>query len=847
MRQVPAWGNPSARYVLIGEAPGLNEEETGEPFVGASGFRLKEWWGRAGLKREDFYILNVVEFRPPHNNIDAFDAGYIQQWMSHLHQRLTAVHDPWVIIPTGNYALYALTGKGKVKWHTHDGKETRAGITDWRGSILSYTDLSGRVIKVIPTIHPAATFRQPDLEGVCIRDWQKIAHEGAFRELNLPQRTHETRPSLERVEAYLGALRPDSIVACDIENPKPRQPLTGRIVAPIVCLAFADRPDHSLTIPVTRDYWGSEAVVERIWSLLRAVFSVPRLEWVFHNGLWDTFHLMWERGIHINRYRFDTLLLHHCLDPSDSHSLDYCASRDSREPFWKRDWKTYEGICKAGGIDESLWNYNGIDATTTRELFDVYHRRLVEQGRLEFYLKHYAALLEPLQALQLHGVKVDDPTRRWRLAHLMADCLELQDKLEDATGLKLYGKSSLSNTKLKHYLYDVLKLPKQERTRKARGEKTVTADELAVRKLMLKHKDALKVSGPLILDHKRKSKLREFCEEGRVDADGYFRSSYSLNTEAGRLSSKTNPNGTGGNAQNQDRELRDMFVPDDGMIGIEVDGSQVEARIDYALIFMLTGNKAMYDKAMARPDEYDQHTENASVIFQVPTERVTKDQRYLGKKCVHGAFRDMQGQKLADELLKDGYVLTARECTKYIEEFKQRVPGIDELFRWCRRQVLEHRYVESSWGHRLYFTYDRFSDEVYRRAYSFYPQADCAGWMNSLGLVPFFWYIQEQSKLAGRPVAHINVHAHDALFFSALPEYAYALTKFLVESMEQPWVVQPNLMQASDLRTVARYATITNFRIPCELKLGRSWKGTHEFKRLPAQEEFEDAVASLRG
>lgn len=779
--------------------------------------------------------VHNCEFRPPHNNIEAFDTAYLQQWMGYLQQRISGLGDPWILVPCGNYALYALTGKGKVKWHTHDGKQTRAGITDWRGSILEYTDLNGRKIKVVPTIHPAATFRQPDYEGVCIRDWIKIAHEGTFRETRLPQRVHATKPTLLEVDAYLRGLRAGSVVAVDIENPKPKEPLNEKVVAPIVCLGFADRPDASLTIPVTRDYWGSEGVVEQVWKLLSNTLQRHDISWVFHNGLYDTFHLTWERGIHVGNYQFDTLYMHHCLDPSDWHSLDYCASRDTREPFWKHEAKDPDEAAKYSSNLEAFWVYNGKDAAVTRELYDVYHHRLCEQGRLDFYQQHYAALLEPLQSLQLHGVKVDDSKRKLRLAHLMADCLELQDQLEEKTGLKLYGKSSLSNTKLKHYLYDVLGLPKQERTRKERGEKTVTADELAVRRLMLKHKKELADTGPLILAHKRKSKLREFCDEGRTDVDGYFRSSYSMNTEAGRLSSKANPNGTGGNAQNQDRELRDMFLPDDGMVGIEVDGSQVEARIDYALIYMLTGNKAMYDKAMMRPDEYDQHTENASVIFQVATEAVTKDQRYLGKKCVHGAFRDMQGQKLADELLKDGYVLTAKECGGYIEEFKKRVPGIDELFRWCRRQVIEHRFCESTWGHRLYFTYDRFSDEVYRKAYSFYPQADCAGWMNSLGLVPFFWYIEDMSKREGRPIGYINVHAHDALFFSVLPEYAYDATKFLVDSMEQNWLLQPK--HSDSLRV---------FRVPCTVKLGKSWKCTTEFNRLPSQQEFTDAVYSLQ-
>ena len=1131
MRQVCGWGNPAARYVLIGEAPGEREEETGEPFVGASGWRLKEWWEKAGLCRQDFYIDNVCQYRPPHNNIEAFERGYLEQWMSHLQERLSVLTDPWVLIPTGNYALYALTGKGKVKWHATDGKQPRAGILDWRGSILSYTDLHGRLIKVVPTIHPAATFRQADLEGVCIRDWQKIAKEGTFKELNLPKRNHVIRPTLEQVESYLGSFTTDDVVAVDIENPRPKEASNEAIPAPIVCLAFASRPDTSFTIPLTQNYWGSQAVVERVWSVVGAALRRPDVEWVFHNGLYDTFHLAWERALHVGNYRFDTLYLHHALDPSDWHSLDYCASRDTRQPFWKHEAKDPEEAAKYANNLEAFWTYNGIDACVTRELYDVYTTRLKEQGRLDFYLHHYADLLEPLQALQLHGIRVDEPTRKKRLTHLMADCIELQDQLQAATGTKLHGKSSLSNDKIKQYLYETLGLPKQERTRKARGEKSTTADELAVRKLLLKYPKVLGVTGPMMLDHKRKAKLREFYDEGRVDSDGRMRASYSMNTEAGRLSSSSNPNGSGSNLQNQSRDIRDMFLADEGMVGIEVDLSAAEARINYIMTYMLTGRKDLFEKAHVRPDEYDQHTENASFIFNVPSEQVTKDQRHLGKATVHGcvdgqtevltlggfkpiakltkwdsvaqwdmstgtisfvipthihqyqyegamyryrsstfsqyltpnhrmpywtnakykvqeaahschgadapvsghyegpehvnhdlirlivalqadgsiansqlswhlkkprkierlisllnrlgwsytrinssnqtvhirvsqvvgrealywlpnkvfterllqfdglgldalinelpywdgghdeglqcyrsaiednakwvqtichlrgyrtylrlklptkdsfsdkphwriawqkgvhvglpklhktsnwkgpvycvtvptsffvvrrngevsitgnSWRDMQGRKLADSLLKEGYVFAPNECQGFIDAYKQRMEGIDAYFRWCRRQAIEFRYVENSWGRRLHFTYDRFGDELYRRVYSFYPQAEVADWMNQLGLKPFFWYIQDCNRREGGLVAAINVHAHDALFFSVLPKYAYPLTKFLVDSLEQ-----------------SRSLYGTTLAIPTEIKCGTSWKGTHAWKRLPSQAVFEEAVHDL--
>jgi len=559
VRQVLGWGNPNARYILIGEAPGESEELKGEPFCGASGYRLNQWWQHANLTREDFYIDNVCQYRPPHNNIDAFDADYLKQWMSHLQQRIANLGDPYVLIPTGNYALYALTGKGKVKWHQTDGKSPRPGITDWRGSILSYTDLHGRTLKVIPTIHPAATFRQPDLEGVCIRDWIKIAKEGTFKDLNLPQRTHAIAETVEQVEDYFAGLKETDIVAVDIENPRDetieevRNESTGKIKKvtvkqppKIVCIAFSHTPSYSLTVPTTTESWNA-GTLSTIWTAIRRFLERSDIQKVFHNGLYDCFHLTWEHGIRVASYQHDTLYHSHCLDPSDQHSLAYCASHDTRQVFWKHDFKDPDEIARQFKYDTQLafWQYNGLDACVTRELYDVYTTRLRERGMLDFYLKHYGALLAPLQDLQLHGIRIDDEKRKLRLAHLMADCLELQDQLEEITGYKLHGKTSLSNDKLKHYLYTVLGLPKQERKRKKRGEKTLTVDGLAVRRLQLSHQQKMSVIAPLILTHKRKDKLTESYDEDRVDVDGRFRSSYSMNTEAGRLSSSTAPHGRG--------------------------------------------------------------------------------------------------------------------------------------------------------------------------------------------------------------------------------------------------------------------------------------------------------------
>src|SRR5262245_57824263 len=128
-RLVKDEGRTDARLVLIGEAPGANEEIQGRPFVGAAGQLIERWWRELGLGRRYFYITNVYPYRPQKNRIETVPRGELESWCDQLHQRISELVDPVVLVPTGNTALRALTGKSKSTKH--------------RGSIYSYRDRRG--------------------------------------------------------------------------------------------------------------------------------------------------------------------------------------------------------------------------------------------------------------------------------------------------------------------------------------------------------------------------------------------------------------------------------------------------------------------------------------------------------------------------------------------------------------------------------------------------------------------------------------------------------------------------------------------------------------------------------
>ena len=150
--RVPGLGPSNANIIIIGEAPGAEEERARRPFIGLSGRELDRSLGAAQIVRGACYITNVIKERPPSNDV----SKYIRQtgkgvWMSeeykafeaYLYEELNKL-DANVIVPVGNISLWATTRN----W----------GITKYRGSILhGVPELNGR--KVIPTIHPAGALR----------------------------------------------------------------------------------------------------------------------------------------------------------------------------------------------------------------------------------------------------------------------------------------------------------------------------------------------------------------------------------------------------------------------------------------------------------------------------------------------------------------------------------------------------------------------------------------------------------------------------------------------------------------------------------------------------------------
>ena len=137
---VPGVGDPNADFMLVGEAPGANEDEQGEPFVGQAGQLLNKIIGAIGLSRDDVFIANVLKHRPPGNRNPLPEE--ITACSPYLVRQIELIR-PKVIVALGTFAAQTLL-------------DTKLTIGKLRGQVHRYYG-----VPLVVTYHPAALLRNP--------------------------------------------------------------------------------------------------------------------------------------------------------------------------------------------------------------------------------------------------------------------------------------------------------------------------------------------------------------------------------------------------------------------------------------------------------------------------------------------------------------------------------------------------------------------------------------------------------------------------------------------------------------------------------------------------------------
>ena len=151
-------GNPEGRVMLVGEAPGADEDRIGKPFMGRSGQLLDRMLAAIGLDRSQVYVANIVPWRPPGNRTPTpQEIAICKPFIA----RQIELAGPEFLLCLGGPATQNLLG-------------VKDGILRTRGRWFPYRTEDGREIRALPTLHPAYLLRQPLQKRLGWRDFQAL-------------------------------------------------------------------------------------------------------------------------------------------------------------------------------------------------------------------------------------------------------------------------------------------------------------------------------------------------------------------------------------------------------------------------------------------------------------------------------------------------------------------------------------------------------------------------------------------------------------------------------------------------------------------------------------------------
>lgn len=803
---VPGYGNIHAKLAIVGEAPGYNEAQAGIPFVGTTGKMLEESLMEAGLSISECYRTNVFKYYPGDTRFESdailrINTGHtLAECLPQLWDELRTIgptgNGPNAILAVGDLALQTLTGK--------------EGIFTWRGSILeTKTDPK---IKVIPTVHPAALFKQKGGKSaipwrfwyIIKQDIYRAVEDSEFPELRLPIRQHRICRGSNELEKFL-----DKVVA---ETPKINGyiPLSTDIESyhniPAL-IGFAPNATEAMSTPLFNlgswkqghRLWQpgkglSKNEYVRIWRIFANVFADKRFKFIGQNFKYDHEKIENTLGFYIGPGRLlaDVGMMSHVIQPEFRIGLDFLTSIYTREPYYKEEGKEFD--INRHPLEQWM-TYNCKDCLVT---FEIYEKLLVDLRALgleDFYFNYKNELHDFYMAMERKGLKINETFRAEMFEKYIKMYNDHADEIKAATGYSIKP----TPHDAAWLLFKKLGLPERENTadetlsllyanhaQKNEPAKVAIRNILRMRRIRL----ALgKTIGAIPdFDGRMRSTWRIPGTETDRSATGVLDSPVRPElhiregvtaTRKGTLKKKRIGTSFHGMTKHGDigAEVRGMYVPDEGEWFGTADLSQAEARI----VALLANDKELVQLF----DTVDIHSLTASWLFGIKIEKVDKKGplRQTAKSVRHAGNYDMGKKKLVELLaiasLKYGMDLNMSEwrAGEILRKFHAFTPRIRSVFHasvvMCLKQ--DNRTLVNAFGRPRTF-HERWGDGLFREAYADIPQSTVPEHLKMAGL---------RIKKRAPEIMFVN-EAHDAFDWASKIEDFDRHARIVKEEMEKP-------------------------------------------------------------
>ena len=501
-------------------------------------------------------------------------------------------------------------------------------------------------------------------------------------DLTTTPHTYQLVDSMEEMEKLAANILTFGFVSLDTETTS-----VDAMSAKLVGLSFAMKEGEAYYVPVPQhEEWTGEDFEEtlKVVNIFKKVYENDQILKIGQNIKYDMMVLA-KYDIHLEGKMFDTMIAHYILAPELRHNMDYLA-----EVYLKYKTIHIDALIGSGKKQRSMseldpkevYEYAAEDADVTLKLKNILEKELHEKGLYQLFEEVEMPLVPVLARMEMNGARIDEASLA-ETSKVFTERMEtIERDIREVAGQEL---NISSPRQIGELLFDQLKI--DSKPKKTKTGQYVT-DEATLLALKSKHPVVEK-----ILDYRGYKKLLSTYIDALPQLvnprTGHIHTSYNQAvTATGRLSS-SNPNLQNIPIRDENgKEVRKAFIPDEGELFFSADYSQIELR----LMAHLSQDKNMVEDFNSG---HDIHQATAAKIFKVPIEEVTSTMRRKAKTANFGIIYGISAFGLAERM-----EVSRGEARQLIDDYFATYPGVKEYMDKSIEKARQLGYTETLLGRR---------------------------------------------------------------------------------------------------------------------------------------------------
>lgn len=606
---------------------------------------------------------------------------------------------------------------------------------------------------------------EADLFSKSVDSWTDDSKFSNLMRLNKEVVDYQLIDTEEKIDDFVQKLLTAKNLAIDTETTG-----TEPMEAELVGMSFSDEKNKAYYVPVPRDRNEALKIIQKLKPLYENEESCK----IGQNIKYDMI-VLHNYNVEVKGPLFDTMLAHYVLQPELRHNMDYMA-----EIYLHYQTIHIEELIGPKGKNqrnmrdlspEEVYLYACEDADITLQLKDCLEKELKEQNAEKLFYDIEMPLVPVLVHIECNGVRIDTAALKKSSEHFSNRLNDIEKQIYELAGESF---NIASPKQVGEVLFDKLKIV--DKAKKTKTGQYVTSEEV-LESLRNKHAIIGK-----ILEHRGLKKLLNTYIDAlpqliNTKTERIHTSFNQAVTATGRLSS-SNPNLQNIPIRDEDgKEIRKAFIPDNGCEFFSADYSQIELRI----MAHLSGDKNMIE---AFCSGHDIHAATAAKIYKVKLEEVTSDMRRKAKTANFGIIYGISVFGLAERMNVD-----RKEAKELIEGYFQTYPQVKEYMDQSIQLARENGFVETIF-HRKRYLPDINSKNAVVRGYAERNAINAPIQGSAADIIKVAMARIDQRFRSNNLKAKMILQVHDELNFSVPAAEKELVEKIVIEEMEKAYPMQ---------------------------------------------------------